>query len=798
MASPLGADAALNAGADGGGGVPPPPAAALRVLVVDDDEVDRQVVRRGLARAGVAAAVDEAGDAPQALAMVAGGGYDCVFLDYNIPGGDGLTLLRGIRQAGLKVPVVMLTGHGDEQVAVELMKAGAVDYVAKAAVTPERLAASLRYAVDLSRAEAETRAVQEELRASAARARFLAQASETLAGSLDVRETLDQVARLSVPVLGDYCLIQLAGEGGSAAAVASAHHDPLLAAHTAAVGRGLGRGLGDWAGPMAEVVRSGRTRLMETVPDEHLDAVSASAEEDEARRALAPATALLVPLVARRVMGAAAFCRGAGRPGFSPAEVALAEDLARRAGAALDNARLYEEAEHARARTQRLQEVTARLAAVLPAHEVSRLFVAQVREALDARTAWLSLLSEDGEELVAAADLGFEPGAIARFARMPVGAHTPAGDVLRDGRARWYPSRAVLWEAYPALREPMEDMDQEAVALLPVTAGHVVLGVMTIGFGEARDIAPEELSFATALAQQCAQALERARLYESERRVRAEAEAARREAEEANLAKSEFLARMSHDLRTPLNAIGGYAELVEMGIHGPVTAAQLEVMSRIRRAQQHLLTLINDILSFARLEAGQVRLELEDVLVPHILMELRPLVEPQAQAGGLTLEVTRGSPDVAVRADRDRVIQILLNLVGNAVKFTPSGGSVAITCAAAPELVSLRVRDTGPGIPPERLAEIFDPFVQVGRSSAERRQGVGLGLAISRELARMMEGELTVESVVGEGSVFTLTLPRLPEPAAAGIGDGDRGIGDGDGDGDGIGAGAGAGAGRAE
>ena len=234
------------------------------------------------------------------------------------------------------------------------------------------------------------------------------------------------------------------------------------------------------------------------------------------------------------------------------------------------------------------------------------------------------------------------------------------------------------------------------------------------------------------------------------------------------MAKSEFLARMSHDLRTPLNAIGGYAELVEMGIHGPVTPAQLEVMSRIRRAQQHLLTLINDILSFARLEAGQVRLELEEVKVPHVLMELRPLVEPQAQSGGLRLEVSCGSPDAWVLADRDRMIQILLNLVGNAVKFTPAGGLVAITCAADEAVVSLRVRDTGPGIPRERLEEIFDPFVQVGRSSAERRQGVGLGLAISRELARMMEGELTVESVVGQGSTFTLTLPRLAHAAEAG------------------------------
>ncbi|MBV9108035.1 MAG: response regulator, partial [Gemmatimonadetes bacterium] len=624
----------LDAGAPAGAAAGDAPAAALRVLVVDDDEVDREAVRRGLSRAGVAAEVDEAAGAIDALAMVAVGRYDCVFLDYNIPGGDGLTLLKGIRQAGLDVPVVMLTGHGDEQVAVELMKAGAVDYVAKSTVTPERLAASLRYAVELSRAEAETRAVQEELRASAERARFLAAASEVLAGSLDVRATLEQVARLSVPVLADYCLIYLAGEGGAADAVASAHRDSALAPLTSVVERHFRPGHDHPTSAVARVIRTGRTLLLEEIPPEHLESLSGDEEVRAAYRALAPACGLFVPLAARRVLGVAAFCRGPGRDPFAEAEVALAEDLARRAGTALENARLYEEAQHARKRTERLQEVTARLAAALPRDEVARLFVQQVRDALGADTAWLALLGEDGSELLAAADEGFEGGAIGRFARVSVGAPMPARDLLRDGMARWYPSRAALWEAYPTLREPMAGMEQEAVALLPVTTGTTALGVMTIGFREVREIGPEEISFATALAQQCAQALERARLYEAERRARAEAEAARAEAEEANLAKSEFLARMSHDLRTPLNAIGGYVELVEMGIHGPVTPAQAEALHRVRRAQQHLLTLINDILSFARLEAGQVRLEPEDLPISQVLLELRPLSEPQARENG--------------------------------------------------------------------------------------------------------------------------------------------------------------------
>jgi signal transduction histidine kinase/DNA-binding response OmpR family regulator len=750
------------------------PAAAVRVLVIDDDQVDRQIVRRGLARAGVDASVDEAEGAADALSLLAANPYDCVFLDYHIPGGDGLTLLRGIREAGLQVPVVMLTGHGDEQVAVELMKAGAVDYVPKSTVTPERLATSLRYAVELSRAASATRAAQEELQASAARARFLAEASQALAGSLDVAATLVRMARLSVPLLADYCLVYLAQDGGSVAAVASAHHDPALAPLAAVVERHFRPPLDHPTSAVAQVIRSGQTRLMDPIAAEHLAALAETDEEREAYAVLAPSSALVVPLAAHRVKGAVAFCRGAGRAGFAPAELALAEDLARRAGAALDNARLYEEAERARERTQRLQEVTARLAAVLPRDEVARLFVTQVRAALGARTAWLALLSDDGRELVAAADEGFEAGAIARFARVAVDVPVPATDVLRTADVLWYPSRAALWAAYPALREPMRDMAQEAVALLPVTAGNTMLGVMTIGFAEPRDITADELAFATALARQCGLALERARLYDAERTARAEAEAARSEAEEANRAKSEFLARMSHDLRTPLNAIGGYTELVEMEIHGPVTAEQTQVMQRIRRAQQHLLTLINDILSYARLEAGQVRLELEDVQVSHALMELRPLVEPQAEAKGLRLEAGGVGEDVLVRADRERLIQILLNLVSNAVKFTPSGGLVSITCADTAGEVSIHVRDTGPGIPDDRLDEIFDPFVQVGRSSAERRQGVGLGLAISRELARMMEGELRVRSVVGEGATFVLTLPRAGGPSAAGDADAPR------------------------
>jgi PAS domain S-box-containing protein len=238
--------------------------------------------------------------------------------------------------------------------------------------------------------------------------------------------------------------------------------------------------------------------------------------------------------------------------------------------------------------------------------------------------------------------------------------------------------------------------------------------------------------------------------------------AARAEAERANKAKSEFLAAMSHDLRTPLNAIGGFADLTAEGVYGEVNDAQRHAMTRIRRAGDHLLTLLNDILTFAKVEAGRMSLDLADIPVSDIVSRAATMIEVQAAQKGLSFQALAGGEDVPVHADRERVTQILTNLLTNAVKFT-AAGSITIGWAAGDRFVRIDVRDTGRGIPADRLASVFEPFVQVGRSAEERQQGVGLGLAISCELARAMGGELTVESVIGQGSTFTLLLPRAAD-----------------------------------
>jgi PAS domain S-box-containing protein len=235
---------------------------------------------------------------------------------------------------------------------------------------------------------------------------------------------------------------------------------------------------------------------------------------------------------------------------------------------------------------------------------------------------------------------------------------------------------------------------------------------------------------------------------------------AREEAEWANRTKAEFLAKMSHELRTPLNAIGGYLDLLDLGIHGPVTESQRAAFVSIKRNQDHLLVLINDLLNFAQLDAGKLTFNVRPVAAGPFFEGMRPLLTPLADARGIGFVTDPVPDDVRIMVDEDRLQQIMLNLVGNAAKFTPPGGTIGIFCGSAGGSIEIAVRDTGRGIASDKLDAIFDPFVQLDRGTAGRGdRGVGLGLAISRELARAMGGDLTVESKLGQGSTFTVSLP---------------------------------------
>lgn len=244
---------------------------------------------------------------------------------------------------------------------------------------------------------------------------------------------------------------------------------------------------------------------------------------------------------------------------------------------------------------------------------------------------------------------------------------------------------------------------------------------------------------------------------------RAFAEHAQHEAEAATAAKAQFVAAMSHELRTPLNAIAGHTQLLEMGIHGPITEAQRETLAHIDRAQRHLLRLVNDVLNLARLQAERVAFATEPLRLADVVADMDALISPQLREKNISYAV-HVPPDCIALGDRDKVGQVLLNLLSNAVKFTPPGGAVSVDCVGRadgtddPRMVYLRVHDTGLGIGAEKLEQVFEPFVQVDTSLAGRAAGTGLGLAISRDLARGMGGDLRARSTLGVGSTLTLQL----------------------------------------
>ena len=306
---------------------------------------------------------------------------------------------------------------------------------------------------------------------------------------------------------------------------------------------------------------------------------------------------------------------------------------------------------------------------------------------------------------------------------------------------------------YPDLAPVLERVSVRAMIVMPMIVDGRPLGSLAFSFSGPRSFDDSDMTFTRALGQQCAQALERARLFAAEQSARAEAEA-------ANRAKTEFLAMMSHELRTPLNAIAGYTELLELGISGPVSDMQREQLGRIRRSQRHLLGIIEDLLDLSRLEHGApADIELGPVPVHDTLGNLEALISPQLRARNLTYIYNPSDGDLIAYGNRARVEQIVLNLLSNAIKYTAPGGRVGLSSGVHAGRVEIRVSDTGHGIPREKLDSIFEPFTRLEMDLTRTTEGTGLGLAISRHLARAMMGDLMARSEVGRGSIFTLTLP---------------------------------------
>jgi signal transduction histidine kinase len=538
----------------------------LQILVVDDDDVDRMAVRRSLKASGIDAEVTEAGDATGALDCMHRSRYDCALFDFRMPGSDGLELLRRMRADGISTPVIMLTGFGDEQTAVELMKAGASDYLPKNTLTPERLSQSLRAVLRVHLAEVEAGKAEDQLRLYATQLRSLAEAA------IEINSTLAADAMLQV---------------------ATENARRILHA------------------------RRAQTRLTEET-----------------------------------------LSSGAMR-GLSLQQAAA----------------IWRASEHEVAEVTSWTDTTMETPALLP----NRLADA---EAVDALVA-----GYDADNAIAAPLVG------------------------RNGRTLGV---IQLWEKKEG---KFNDSDQAVL---------------------------------TQLAQMCSVALENARLYKA--------------AQDATRARDDLVAIVSHDLRNPVHTINmAAAFLLEIAPPVDRRVTSRRQLEAIQRAAQRANRLISDLLDVAKIQAGGLAVELATVEVSSLVQEAFESATPLATAKKLTLDRTVDENLPAIAADRDRVLQVLGNLLGNAIKFTPAGGRVTVRAQHDGVECRFSVCDTGPGIPPEHVPHVFDRYWQA-KSTA--KLGTGLGLSIAKGIVEAHAGRIWVESEPGRGASFIFTLPCAEQQRA--------------------------------
>ena len=543
------------------------------ILVVDDDDLDRMAVRRALKSVGMPLAIEEAGDSATALGMLEQMPIDCIFLDYQLPGADGLAVLRAIRERGLLTPVVMLTGQGDEQLAVALMKAGATDYLAKSSMSPERLAHTLRYAIRVRRAEAQADQAQQALQHAVEEQRFLAVASRLLVSSLDYTTTLTNLTQLAVPTLADYCIVDIVGSDGSVERLAVAHRDPAKQALLYDIQRRYPM-TEDAPGGYRKVIRTGESELIRDVSDEFLSLIARDPDHLDMLRTIGLRSTVCVPLTARgRVLGALSLSTNESRRLYGSSDLALAEDLGYRAAVAIDNARLYHEAQNA------------------------------VR--------------------------------------------------MRD----------------------------------------------------------------------------------------------------------QFLSIASHELKTPLTALLGNAQLLQRRAirESSFSARDQRALHVIADQAGRLNKMITALLDISRIELGQlsiVRAPMDlSALVCRVVAEMQPTLERH------TIDYGDSGMPLWVEGDELRLEQVLHNLIGNAVKYSPAGGAVTVRVEQRESCACAVVQDQGIGIPANSVPQLFTRFYRADNVNPQNISGMGIGLFVVKEIITLHGGTVEVASQESLGSTFTICLP---------------------------------------
>ncbi|WP_445632681.1 histidine kinase [Nostoc sp. DSM 114161] len=587
---------------------------------------------------------------------------------------------------------------------------------------------------------------------------FLVEASTLLAASLDYEITITNVANLAVPTLADWCIVDVFQEDWSSKQIAIAIADPTKQEILEKIQRRYRPK--SRAQQLVQQLQLGISVFYPELSHSHLLQMAQDEEHLQLLQSLGMHSLMVIPLRSRgQLFGAISFFTAESCRHYQHADLALAEDIARRAATAIDNARLYQETQQAKQAAERsvnrtvlLQSITAALSEALTPQEVADVVTNRGIPALGAAAGSVVLLTQGNTTLKLLQATGYPQSVIETWESFPITAPTPIAETVRTKKPIFLENLAALEANYPNLIDAVASTLNNAWASIPLIAEGKAIGALGFSFATAQAFNEEDRGFMLTLGQQCGQAVARAQLYEAEKTARAQAET-------ANRIKDEFLAVLSHELRTPLNPILGWSKLLRTRNFDEAT--KIRALETIERNAKLQTQLIEDLLDVSRILQGKLNLNLHAVDLKVAIAAAQETVRLAAEAKSIQIQTVLN--DVGkVLGDGDRLQQIMWNLLSNAVKFTPVGGRVEVRLEQVNWDAQIQVIDTGKGISREFLPHVFDYFRQADAKTTRIFGGLGLGLAIVHHLVELHGGTIEADSLgEGQGATFTVKLPLL-------------------------------------